>query len=200
MSCSASEKKISVGSSVCSRSFFRSSSYASPEESAFWKIVGFDVTPVTASSSIIRFSSPVSTSSRESVSNQIDWPRAASSCRRDFAIALHLLLHRGNLLEARDVPRASVEPRAEERGHELPGEGGADHLGAEAEHVHVVVLDALVGAVGVVADRRPDPCLLARGDGGADAGPADEHGPLGVAALNRLADLARLVRVVEANR
>ena len=45
-----------------------------PSESAFWKIVGFDVTPTTASSSIIRFSSPVWTRSRESVSNQTDWP------------------------------------------------------------------------------------------------------------------------------
>ena len=75
MSCSASEKKISVGSSVSASSFFRSSSYASPDESAFWKIVGFDVTPVTASSSIIFFSSPEWTRSRESVSNHTDCPR-----------------------------------------------------------------------------------------------------------------------------
>ena len=79
MSWSASEKKISLGSSVSSSSFFRSSSYASPSESAFWKIDGFEVTPVTASSFIIFFSSPVRTRSRESVSNQIDCPRAASS-------------------------------------------------------------------------------------------------------------------------
>ena len=32
-----------------------------PRESAFWKIDGFEVTPVTASSSIIRFNSPVRT-------------------------------------------------------------------------------------------------------------------------------------------
>jgi len=42
MSSSASEKKISDGSSVCASSFLRSSSYASPDESAFWKIVGFE--------------------------------------------------------------------------------------------------------------------------------------------------------------
>jgi hypothetical protein len=36
-----------------------------PAEIAFWKIVGFDVTPTTASSSIIRFSSPCSSRSRE---------------------------------------------------------------------------------------------------------------------------------------
>ncbi len=39
---------------------------------AFWKIVGLDVTPVTASSSIIRFSSPVLSHSRESESIQTD--------------------------------------------------------------------------------------------------------------------------------
>ena len=42
----------------------------SPVESAFWKIVGFDVTPTTASSSISRASSPVSSISRESESIQ----------------------------------------------------------------------------------------------------------------------------------
>ena len=82
-----------------------------PVESAFWKIVGFDVTPVTASSSIIRFSSPVWTRSRESVSIQTDCPRAASSCSRDFAI-LHLPFHLGDLLQARDVALAAVEGRA----------------------------------------------------------------------------------------
>src|SRR5690242_7315039 len=142
MSCSASEKKISVGSSVCSRSFFRSSSYASPVESAFWKIVGFDVTPVTASSSIIRASSPVWTRSRESVSNQIDWPRAATSCSRDFAI-LHHPFHLCDLHEPGDVALAPVEARAEERGDELAGERRPDDLRAETQHVHVVVLDTL---------------------------------------------------------
>jgi hypothetical protein len=36
-----------------------------PCEIAFWKIVGFEVTPTTASSFIIRFSSPLSSRSRE---------------------------------------------------------------------------------------------------------------------------------------
>ena len=46
--------------------------YQSPSAMAFWKIVGLDVTPVTASSSIIRFSSPVLSHSRESESIQTD--------------------------------------------------------------------------------------------------------------------------------
>ena len=43
------------------------------------------------------------------------------------------------------------------------------------------------------------PGELAGGDGGADARAADEHAALGVAGEDRLADLARLVRVVDAD-
>src|SRR3954454_15453012 len=191
MSCSASEEKISLGSSVSASSFFRSSSYASPDESAFWKIVGFEVTPVTASSSIIFASSPDFTRSRESVSNQTACPRSASSCSRDFAI-FHLPFHFGDLEQPRHVALAAVEGRVQECGYELARERRADDLRAETQHVHVVVLDALVRAVGVVAHRRADAGHLARGDGRADAGAADEHGALGLPALDRLADLARL--------
>src|SRR3954468_16606557 len=143
MSCNASEKKISVGSSVSARSFFRSSSYASPDESAFWKIVGFDVTPVTASSSIIFFSSPVWTRSRDSVSNHTACPRSLSSCSRDFAM-LHHPFHLCDLQQPRHVALAAVERRVQKRRHELARERRADHLRPETEDVHVVVLHALV--------------------------------------------------------
>ena len=63
------------------------SSYQSPEESAFWKIVGLEVTPTTASSFISRASSPVSSISRESESIQTLTPCLDSLCRRDWAIA-----------------------------------------------------------------------------------------------------------------
>src|SRR5579885_635130 len=199
MSCSASEKKISVASSVSARHSFSCSSEASPCEIAFWKIVGFDVTPVTASSSIIRFSSPLRTSSRESVSNQTDWPRSVSPCSRDLAI-LHLLFHGGDLQQPLDVALAAVEGRLEKRLHQLARERRPHDLGAEAEHVHVVVLDALVRAVGVVADRRADAGELAGGDGRAHSRAADEDAARGLAALDRLADLARLVGIVDAHR
>ena len=74
-----------------------------------------------------------------------------------------------------------------------------DHLGAETEHVHVVVLDSLVGAVGVVADRSADAAHLAGGHCGADAGAANKDTALALAALNSLAHLARLVGVVDAD-
>src|SRR5437870_4462338 len=195
MSSSARRKKISFGSSSSSRQARSCLSYASPSASAFWKIVGFEVTPVTASSSIIRASSPDSTSSRESVSNQTAWPRASSSCSRD--LAMHPPFHGGHLLEPRDVARATVEARGEERGDELARKRRANDFRAEAEHVHVVVLDTLVRAVGVVADRGADPRELAGGDRGADAGAADDDPALGVAGDDRPADLSRLVGVVD---
>ena len=42
------------------------------------------------------------------------------------------------------------------------------------------------------------PCELAGGDGGADARAADQDRALGAARADRVADLARLVRVVDA--
>src|SRR5262249_1789388 len=80
---------------------------------------------------------------------------------------------------------------------ELARDRRADDLGSQAEDVHVVVLDALVRAVRVVADRRPDAYDLARGDSRADARAADEHAALRVAGEAGVADLLRLVRVVD---
>ena len=48
-----------------------------------------------------------------------------------------------------------------------------------------------------MAHRSADASDLRSRDGRSHARPADEHGPLGGAAVQRLADLARLVRVVQ---
>src|SRR5215210_8219344 len=110
---------------------------------------------------------------------------------------LHLLLHRFDLSEPLDITLSAVEPGAQECAHEVERELRADHLGAEAEDVHVVVLDALVRGVRVVADRGADPGDLAGRDGGADPRAADEDAAFGVPADHRVAELARLVRVVD---
>ena len=55
MSSIASARKISFGSSVCFITSRSCSSYQSPSAIAFWKIVGLEVTPTTASSLISRF-------------------------------------------------------------------------------------------------------------------------------------------------
>ena len=207
MSSCASAKKISVGSSVSRRAASRScSSYQSPSASAFWKIVGFEVTPTTASSSISRASSPVSSISRERESIQTLTPCSLSSCSLDVAISPRFQPSR-----AFPAPRPSptVPDSAPRRRSGAPrnaatssrGERRPDDLGAEAEHVHVVVLDALVRRVDVVADRRADPGDLAGGDRGADARAADEDAALARAPRGSPSPtLARLVRVVDAHR
>src|SRR3954465_7861400 len=53
---------------------------------AFWKIVGLEVTPTTASSLIRRSRSPSLSSGRDRKSIQTLWPCSESSCRRDVAI------------------------------------------------------------------------------------------------------------------
>jgi hypothetical protein len=61
----ASRRKISFGSRSSASTSRSWSSYASPAAIAFWKIVGLDVTPTTASSRIIRASSPERSMSRD---------------------------------------------------------------------------------------------------------------------------------------
>src|SRR5690242_21438902 len=109
------------------------------------------------------------------------WPSADTWWSRDSPIRL-LPFHFLDLFKPAHVALASVEARTQKRTDELRGKFRAHHLGAEAEHVHVVVLDALVGRVGVVADGCADPSDLARRHGGADPRAAHEHCPLGVAA------------------
>src|SRR3984893_14068787 len=128
-------------------------------------MVGFVVTPPTTSSFISRLRSPLSRISRwssplwrivrESESIQTDWPRLLSLCRFDSTIA-HLPFHRFNFFQSLDITLATVESCREERAHKLDGEARADHLGTETEDVHVVVLDALMCGVDVVADRCAD--------------------------------------------
>src|ERR671935_11997 len=117
-------------------------------------------------------------------------------CRRLLAIRL-LPFHLLDLLKPAHVALASVEPGSEERAHQLGCKLRADHLRADAEDVHVVVLDALVGRVRVVADGRADAGDLARRDGGTDARAAHQHCPLRLARADRVADFPRLVRVVD---
>src|SRR5436190_24089805 len=108
--------------------------------------------------------------------------------------------HRGNFLQSPDITLAAVESCPDECAHELGCEARSHDLGAEAEDVHVVVLDALVRRVGVVADRGADAGDLAGRDRGADPRAAAEHAALGAAADEGVADLARLVRTVDALR
>src|SRR4051812_10300927 len=108
MSCSASEKKISLGSSVSPSSRLRSSSYASPLESAFWKIVGSGVTPAPPPPSTTPPSPPVFPGPRDSVSTHTACPCSLSSCSRDFP-PLHHPFHLCDLQQPCDITLAAVE-------------------------------------------------------------------------------------------
>src|SRR6476661_6501814 len=78
-----------------------------------------------------------------------------SNSKRSRNLAMRLL-HLLDLLQPTHVAFPTVEFGTKERADELTSQLRADHLGAETEHVHVVVLDALVGRVCVVADRGAD--------------------------------------------
>src|SRR2546423_4746451 len=158
-------------------------------------MVGFEVTPTTASSLIIRASFPVSSMSRETKSLQTLWPSADSLCRFESGTG-HRPFHVFDLLESFHITVATVEVRPEERGDQVFGERRPHDLGAEAEDVHVVVLDALMGGVDVVASGGADPGELAGRDRSAHTPSADQHTALSVPAEDRLAHLARLVRRV----
>src|SRR4029077_10137499 len=101
----------------------------------------------------------------------------------------HPLFHASDHLQSGGVTRLSVEACREKRAYEVGGETRPHDLRAEAEDVHVVVLDSLVRGVGVVTDRRTNAGDLARGDRGADAGAADENAALGLPGLYRGAEL-----------
>src|SRR5436305_3368726 len=112
-------------------------------------MVGFVVTPTTASSFISFSNWPLSSIVRESESIHTDWPRLLSLCKFESPIA-HLPFHRFDFFQALDVPLAAVELCSQKCLDELRCEARADDSGAEAQNVHVVMLDALVGGVGVV--------------------------------------------------
>jgi ribose 5-phosphate isomerase B len=70
------------------------------------------------------------------------------------------------------VAGLAAERRAEERDHALPAWLRPDDPRAQGQDVHVVVLDALVGRVRVVADGGADPADLVGGDG---SDPLDDY-------------------------
>src|SRR5215210_5109635 len=90
-----------------------------------------------------RRSSSAASTSRSCSSYQTPWLCSLSSCSRDFATG-PLSFHCFDLLKPPAVPLAAVELSGEKDPHELGGHVGADHARADAQHVHVVVLHALV--------------------------------------------------------
>src|SRR2546423_14912635 len=118
-------------------------------------MVGFEVMPTTASSSIIRASLPLRSSSRDRKSIQTLWPSSESSCKRDLDICSSFLQFL-DFAKPSHIHIPAVEARVQVGANEIDGQGRPDDLRAEAENVEVVMLDALMGGGDVVADRRTD--------------------------------------------
>src|SRR3954452_3810217 len=105
-------------------------------------MVGFEVTPTIASSRIIRSSSPVWSISRDRKSIQTLWPSSDNWWSRDLDIDLRTsLLDFRDLLKSGLVRLTAVEACVQEGAHQVDRQRRADDLRAEAEYVHVVVLD-----------------------------------------------------------
>src|SRR5262245_13700853 len=100
--------------------------------------------------------------------------KAAATPGRGFVATSAARVESENLLEPALVARLAAGGRAQERGRALERKLRPDHPRAERQDVHVVVLDALVGGVRVMADRRAYAADLVRGDRRTHAGAADE--------------------------
>jgi transketolase len=103
-----------------------------------------------------------------------------------------------DLFQPSYVTLASLELCLEVRAHQLSRELGPHNLGAEAEDVHVVVLDTLVRRVGVVADGCSDSDELVGRHGSPDAGATDEHPSVRLARKHGFAELLREIGVIDA--
>src|SRR2546423_10415141 len=101
-----------------------------------------------------------------------------------------------DLVEAAPMARLAAEFRGEECGRALEREFRTDDPRAQHQDVHVVVLDALVRRVRVVADRRADAADLARGNRRAHARAADQDAAIRDAAADRFTKALREVGVI----
>lgn len=76
------------------------------------------------------------------------------------------------------------------------GERGPYHAGTENEHVHIVMLDALVGRVDIVADPGANPFNFVRCNGCTDAAAADQDASLGLSIVYGVADGTGVVGII----
>ena len=88
------------------------------------------------------------------------------------------------------------EPGSDECDDDLFCQGISDDSSPEAEHVHVVMLDALSGRVRVVADGCADPMDLVRCHARSNPTPAYDDSAIGVRIAHCPGDGRREVRIV----
>ncbi len=86
--------------------------------------------------------------------------------------------------------------RSEKGMNALARDLDSDDTGAEHQHIHVVMLDALVGGVSVMTDAGANAANFVSGDAGADAAAADEDAAFGLAVENCAPDFFGVIGIV----
>jgi len=112
-------------------------------------------------------------------------------------LVAELVLQRVDLAQAANVPHFVGKLGAQECVDTFAGGFGADDAGAQNEHVHVVVLNTLVGGVSVVTQSCPDPTKLVSCNAGSNAAATDQYAAFGLAVEDGAADLFGEVGIVD---
>ena len=81
--------------------------------------------------------------------------------------------------------------------HQLRHQRRADDPRAQAEHIHIIVFDALVGGVDIVAQAGIDTFDLVGRDTGPNPRAADQNPALGLPFQNRPANLFGIIRIID---
>jgi len=115
-------------------------------------------------------------------------------------LVAELVLQRVDLAQAANVPHFVGKLGAQECVDTFAGGFGADDAGAQNEHVHVVMLDALVGGVRVVTESGANPAKLVGCDAGPNAAATDEYAAFRLAVEHRAADFLGEVGIVDGGR
>src|ERR1019366_1338988 len=103
---------------------------------------------------------------------------------------------RSNFRQAPAVTLFSAEFRPQKRAYQIQGQLRSDDARAQAEHFHVVMFDALVRRITIVAKRSANAGKLVGRHGRPHAAAADEYRPLRLAFEYSAADGLRVIGIV----
>src|SRR5262249_53142152 len=98
------------------------------------------------------------------------------------------------------MARLAGEGGVREREHQISRKLLADDPSTEYQDVHVVVLDALMGRIGVVTDGGPYAAMLVRRNGCPDAAAAHQDPSFAVTARDGTRNSCRVVRIIDGGR
>ena len=90
----------------------------------------------------------------------------------------------------------AAKPRSEKCLHQFPSECVTNYKAAEANHVHVVVLDALVRGKSFMNQAGPNPRHFIRADRRTDSAAADSYAALHLPASNSPGQRHNKIRII----